>query len=118
MPIQYVIPVGCDNFRKLITVKSKSGYKSLFVDKTIFISEILDDASEVILITRPRRFGKTLNMSMLQHFLAAEVGGLSTKDLFNDLLISQDQASMAYQGKFPVIFITFKESWRNKLLLD
>jgi hypothetical protein len=110
MAIQYVIPVGFDNFRKLITVKSKSGYKSLFVDKTIFISEILDDASEVILITRPRRFGKTLNMSMLQHFLAAEVGGLSTKDLFNDLLISQDHASMAYQGKFPVIFITFKDA--------
>jgi hypothetical protein len=110
MATQYVIPVGCDNFRKLVTATDQYGSKSLFVDKTKFIQEILSDAAEVLLITRPRRFGKTLNMSMLQHFLGAEVDGLPTKDLFNDLLISQDQAAMAYQGKYPVIFITFKDT--------
>ena len=61
----------------------------------------MEDGAKIILITRPRRFGKTINMSMLQHFLAAEVGGLPTKDLFNDLLISKDPASMVYQGKYP-----------------
>ncbi len=61
MTIPYVVPVGVDNFRKLVTVKSKSGHASLFVDKSMFISEILDDAAEVVLITRPRRFGKTIN---------------------------------------------------------
>ena len=44
MTIQYVVPVGGDNFRKLITVKSRQGYKSIFVDKTMFIAAILDDA--------------------------------------------------------------------------
>jgi hypothetical protein len=110
MEIQYVIPVGFDNFRELITDVDPDGKKNLFVDKTYFIKEILRDRAKVLLITRPRRFGKSINMSMLQHFLTAEVDGLPTKDLFNDLLISQDQASMAYQGKFPVIFITFKDA--------
>jgi hypothetical protein len=109
MPIQYVIPVGCDNFRKLLTATDQYGSKSLFVDKTKFIQEILADAAEVLLITRPRRFGKTINLSMLELFLAAEVDGQATKDLFNGLLISQDQAAMAYQGKYPVIFISLKE---------
>ena len=108
MKIQYVVPIGTDNFRTLITTADPDGKKNLFVDKTYFIREILRDRSEVLLITRPRRFGKTLNMSMLQHFLAAEVDGLPTKDLFNDLLIFQDKASMTYQGKHPVIFISLK----------
>ena len=109
MATQYVIPVGCDNFRKLVTATDQYGSKSLFVDKTKFIQAILADAAEVLLITRPRRFGKTINMSMLQHFLANEVDGKPTKDLFNGLLISDDQAAMAYQGKYPVIFISLKE---------
>jgi hypothetical protein len=109
MATQYVIPVGCDNFRKLVTATDQYGNKSLFVDKTKFIQAILADAAEVLLITRPRRFGKTINMSMLQHFFGAEVDGQPTKDLFNGLLISDDQAAMAYQGKYPVIFISLKE---------
>jgi hypothetical protein len=109
MAIQYVIPVGCDSFRELTTLTSTDCKKSLFVDKTRFIKEVLDEGAKIILITRPRRFGKTINMSMLQHFLAAEVDGQPTKDLFNGLLISQDQAAMSWQGKYPVIFISLKE---------
>ena len=109
MTTQYVVPVGCDNFRELTTDADPDGKKNLFVDKTYFIKEILRDRAKVLLITRPRRFGKTINLSMLQHFLAREVDGLPTKDLFNHLLISQDASSMAYQGKYPVIFISFKE---------
>ncbi len=56
-------PVGVDNFEKLIT----SGY--YYVDKTMFIKELLDLKGEVNLFTRPRRFGKTLNLSMLRYFL-------------------------------------------------
>jgi hypothetical protein len=116
MATQYVIPVGCDNFRKLITATDQYGSKSLFVDKTKFIQAILADAAEVLLITRPRRFGKTINMSMLQHFLANEVDGKPTKDLFDGLLISQDQAAMGCQGKYPVIFISLKSAKSNNFL--
>ena len=56
------LPIGVDNFKKLID----KGY--YFVDKSLYIKELLDMQSEVTLITRPRRFGKTLNMSMLKYF--------------------------------------------------
>ena len=83
----------------------------LLVDKTLMIKEFLE-GQEISLITRPRRFGKTLNMSMLHHFLAAEIDGESTKDLFQDFAIAQvDGGSFLneHQGKYPVIFITFKD---------
>ena len=56
------LPIGIDNFEKVV----KGGY--YFVDKTLFIRELLDMKGEVNLFTRPRRFGKTLNMSMLRYF--------------------------------------------------
>ena len=56
------LPIGIDNFEKLIT----RGY--YFIDKTLLIKELLDNKADVNLFTRPRRFGKTLNMSMLQYF--------------------------------------------------
>ncbi len=72
---------------------------------------MLDDvAAEVIVITRPRRFGKTLNLSMLQYFLAPEVLGQPTKSLFEHLKIAQcGKKYMEHQGKYPVIFVTFKD---------
>ena len=108
MVMQYIVPVGVDDFRELVTLVSADGKKSLFVDKTKFIQEILNDGGKIILITRPRRFGKTINMSMLQHFFAAEVMNLPTAGLFDNLFISQDKSAMAHQGKSPVIFITLK----------
>jgi len=100
-----LLPVGYDNFRKIIDNKLD------FVDKSLFIKEIFDDrATEVTVITRPRRFGKTLNLSMLHHFLASEVYRMPTKGLFEGLNISQcGDAYMQQQGKYPVVFITFKE---------
>lgn len=82
-----------------------------FVDKTIFIKDIFDDNSKVILITRPRRFGKTLNLSMLHHFLAEEVVGQKTAGLFDKYKIKtiDDGAYMQHQGQYPTIFITFKD---------
>jgi len=104
------LPIGIDDFRKLITHKSPSnpdGYE--YVDKSLFIKEIIDESAEVLVLLRPRRFGKTLNLSMLQHFFAAEVSGESTAGLFDGLAISKESAYMDYQGKSPIIFLTFKD---------
>jgi len=95
--------IGSDNFGKIISNKYD------FVDKSLFIKEVLDDAVEVLLITRPRRFGKTLNLSMLHHFLSSTVDDIPTKGLFDNLKIAQLNDYMQQQGKFPVIFITFKD---------
>ena len=76
-----------------------------YVDKTGFIADLLRDWGEVNLFTRPRRFGKTLNMSMLKCFF--EIG--TDKSLFDGLKIAEDKALCAeYQGQFPVIFISLK----------
>ncbi|MBX9889788.1 MAG: AAA family ATPase [Amoebophilaceae bacterium] len=79
----YKIPIGVDNFHKLVT----GDY--LFCDKTAMIAEFLSKGEDVALITRPGRWGKTLNMSMLQHFLASEVDGVSTVGLFDELTIAK-----------------------------
>ena len=101
-------PVGESNFRTLIEHRDVNGKPYLFVDKSLFIKDIIDDSSEVVLITRPRRFGKTLNMSMLHHFFAKELNNKSTGTLFENLKISQYSKYMKYQGQFPVVFLTFK----------
>jgi hypothetical protein len=103
------LPVGVSDFRKLIEYKDPLGKGYLYVDKTNFIKEIIYDLSEVIVFTRPRRFGKTLNLSMLQHFFSAYVNGASTKELFTGLNINQDPTCLQQQGQYPVIFISFKD---------
>ena len=99
------LPVGYENFMEVIDMKLD------FVDKSLFIKEVLDDKkTKVAVITRPRRFGKTLNLSMLHHFLAAKVNTRSTRSLFDNLKIAQCGAEyMEHQGKYPVIFMTFKD---------
>ena len=93
------LPVGIDNFEKL---RKENFY---YVDKTRLIEQILEQWGEVNLFTRPRRFGKTLNMSMLQHFF--EIG--ADKTLFDGLYISGRQdLCEKYMGKFPVIFLSLK----------
>lgn len=97
------LPIGISDFKKIIDNQYD------FVDKSLLTQEIERDA-EVILITRPRRFGKTLNMSMLQYFFAAEVRGQSTKGLFDNLKIAQESAFyLKHQGKYPVISLSFKD---------
>jgi hypothetical protein len=99
------LPIGYDNFGKIIENKLD------FVDKSLFIQDILDDkATEVAVITRPRRFGKTFNLSMLHHFLAPKVQGKDTQGLFDQLKIAQaGEEYLAHQGKYPVISLTFKD---------
>src|ERR1700679_2659342 len=103
MPLQ--LPIGRSNFKKIIDERLD------FVDKSLFIQEIFDDRSaEAVVITRPRRFGKTLNLSMLHYFLAAEAYGESTKGLFDGLKIAAlGDDYMRHQGQYPVIFITLKD---------
>jgi len=97
--------VGFDDFGK---VRSND---LNFVDKTLFIKEVLDNkGTEVSIITRPRRFGKTFNLSTLHYFLASEVDQQKTEKLFSGLEISAvDNGSyMRFQGKYPVVFVSFK----------
>lgn len=99
------LPVGYDNFGKVIENKLD------FVDKSLFIKEVIDDTStEVAVIIRPRRFGKTLNLSMLHHFLAAEIEGKPTKQLFDGLkILSAGEPYQQHQGRYPVIAVTMKD---------
>src|SRR3989338_322998 len=100
------LPIGYDNFRKIIDNKLD------FVDKSLLIKDLIDDTqTEVVLITRPRRFGKTLNLSLLEHFLAADVNGQATAGLFDHLKIARvaDGIYMQHQGQYPVISISFKD---------
>ena len=94
------IPIGIEDFKMLIT----DDY--FYIDKTKFIEEILNDGSLVKLFTRPRRFGKTLNMSMLKNFFDIR-GAEENKKLFDSLYIEKSPV-FAEQGKYPVIFISFK----------
>ena len=83
----------------------------LLVDKTRMIKDFLE-GKKISLITRPRRFGKTLNLSMLQHFFATEVNGQPTNGLFDHFAIAKEDSGKflaEHQGKYPVIFISFKD---------
>ena len=78
-----------------------------FVDKTLLIKEFLEDSSQIILIPRPRRFGKTLNLSMIRYFV--EKSDEDRRYLFNNLLIEKEEEIMKKQGIYPTIYLTFKD---------
>ena len=93
------LPVGLENFEQIIN----GNY--YYVDKTGLISELISNGGMVNLFTRPRRFGKTLNMSMLEHFFSIE----GDKSIFEGLKISKDtELSEEYMGRYPVIFVSLK----------
>ena len=99
MGIKTKLPMGIEDFKR---IRSEEFY---YIDKTGLIRELLENEAYVNLFTRPRRFGKTLNMSMLKYFF--EIGGDSA--LFDDLEIAKEKELCAkYMGKFPVIAITLK----------
>ena len=103
------LAIGTSDFKSLITGNA------FYIDKTKFIEEILEDLSEVKLFTRPRRFGKTLNLSMLKYFFDVE-NAEENRKLFDSLYISQSEY-MKYQGQYPVIFISMRnaeaDSWEK-----
>mgnify|MGYP004686244747 FL=1 len=93
------LPVGIEDFAEI----RQAGF--YYVDKTKFIEQLLDGWGKVNLFTRPRRFGKTLNMSMLRYFF--EIG--ADASLFDGLQIAKNKKLCEeYQGKYPVIFLSFK----------
>lgn len=103
------LPIGVDNFKKLIT----NGY--YYVDKTMLIKELIDNKSNVTLYTRPRRFGKTLNISMLQYFFEKKID-LDGKEednfyLFkNTHIMDCSEDYLSYMGKYPVINLSLKSA--------
>ena len=94
------LPIGMSDFKRII----EENY--YYVDKTGLISSILKDGANVNLFTRPRRFGKTLNMSMIRYFFDFE-NREENKRLFDNLNISETEYA-SEQGKYPVIFVSFK----------
>jgi hypothetical protein len=110
---KHPIKVGTSNFRKLVSSDGLTAdLNRLFVDKTLFIKDFLDHSNDVVLITRPRRWGKSSALSMLQHFFSREIGGLPTVGLFEQLKINKylnDPNYKKYQGVHPVILVNFKD---------
>ena len=103
------LPIGKTNFRM---IREQDYY---FVDKSLLIKEVLDSWEEVLLLPRPRRFGKTVNMQMLYYFFhKAEE---DAADLFRGLAVAQEPEVMAHQGKYPTLFLSLKgirgDSWET-----
>ncbi|MCM1497101.1 MAG: AAA family ATPase, partial [Clostridium sp.] len=96
-----VVSIGAQNFEKVIT----NNY--FYVDKTAFIKEWWESGDEVTLITRPRRFGKTLNMNMLDRFWNVKYQGQG--EIFEGLDIWKEEKYRKLQGTYPVIFLTFAD---------
>ena len=104
------IPIGIDDFDNLI----RENY--YFADKSLFIKAIMEaEDAKIILLPRPRRFGKSLNMSMMKYFLTNK-NAEKNRELFKGLLIEKE-STMEKQGKYPVLYISFKDvktlDWEN-----
>ena len=93
--------IGKQDFEK---VRKENAF---YIDKTKFIREWWESEDDVTLITRPRRFGKTLNMSMLEKFFSVQFAGRG--DLFCGLAIWEDEKYRRLQGTYPVLFISFAD---------
>ena len=108
------IGIGVSDFKML---RVRDNY---FIDKSLFIKDIIDNQANVALITRPRRFGKTLNMSMLKYYF--DCTKKDSKELFKDLkIMEQDDKYTSKLGYYPVIYITLKDvndTSYEKMLLD
>ena len=95
------IPVGISDFEKI----RNGGF--YYIDKSGLITEILNEKAEVTLITRPRRFGKTLGMSMLESFFDIRK---DSKELFEGLEITENQAlCVEWMNQYPTIFVSFRQ---------
>ena len=101
--VKKVISQGIHDFKELI----EGNY--YYVDKSMFIHELSSHRNVVTVIPRPRRFGKTINMTMLKYFFEKPLDGVSNAHLFEGLAIANYPEIMAKQGTYPVIFITFKD---------
>jgi hypothetical protein len=98
------LPIGYDNFAEIIR------HKLDIVDKSLFIRDVIDDTAKVIVITRPRRFGKSLNLSMLHYYFAESAYGESTEGVFKGMKIMEEgEVYLQHYRQYPVIFVSFKD---------
>ncbi|GJM63669.1 AAA family ATPase [Persicobacter diffluens] len=95
------LPIGQSDFRQ---IRNEDAY---YIDKSLFIEELMHNHAQTLLLPRPRRFGKTLNMSMLSYFFDIDHAE-EYRGLFSGLAIEQSE-EWQHQGKYPVIFLTFKD---------
>ena len=107
------IGIGESDFKMLRTMDN------YYIDKSLYIKHVIDNTSKVTLVTRPRRFGKTLNMSMLRYYFDCNIK--DSKELFNELkIMKQEEKYTSKQGFYPVIYITLNDvadtSYENMLL--
>ena len=96
------LPIGISDFQELM----EGNY--FFVDKSLFINEIINDGSKIILLPRPRRFGKTLNLSILRYFFEKTWKKEKIKQLFSGLSIEKEELFSKHLCRYPVIYLTFK----------
>lgn len=99
------LPVGISDFKEIV----EGQY--CYIDKTLLVRDVVQYGGKVALLPRPRRFGKTLNLSMLRYFF--EKTHENTSSLFHGLKVWQDEELRALQGQYPVIFLTFKDTKEN-----
>ena len=108
------IGIGVSDFKML---RLRDNY---FIDKSMYIKDIIDNQSNVILVTRPRRFGKTLNMSMLRYYF--DIKQKDAKRLFEGLkIMGQEEKYTSKLGAYPVIYLTLKDvndDNYEKMILD
>ena len=101
--VEQGIGLGISDFKM---IRLRNNY---YIDKTMFIKDIIDNQSGVILITRPRRFGKTLNMSMLKYYF--DCSQKDGKELFKDLkIMEQEEKYTSKLGAYPCIYLTLKDA--------
>ncbi len=100
------LPIGISDFRRVI---KDNNY---FVDKSLIIQELINSNAQITLLPRPRRFGKTLNLSMLRYFFENRE---SSEELFKDLAIYQTEEFREHLNRYPVIFLSFKDIKSNNL---
>lgn len=93
------VSIGTQDFEKIIK------NNCFYIDKTHFIKEWWESTDEVTLITRPRRFGKTLNINMLERFFSIKYAG--ERNIFENLSIWKEEKYRKLQGTYPVIFLSF-----------
>ena len=103
------LSIGASDFRNVI---EENAY---FVDKSLLIKEVIDASGDILLLPRPRRFGKTMNLSMLRYFF--DLSMPENKKLYKDLKIWQEKEIMQHCCRYPVIFMSFKDvkarSWEK-----
>ena len=106
--MKHKVSLGKSNFKGMIE------NKNFYIDKSLFVKEVIEEGSEVVLITRPRRFGKSLNFSMLKYFFDIKE---DSRELFKGLKISREEESLKHMNKYPVVDMTLKDvtgsSWGN-----